>query len=542
MDCTIDLLDYADTGYFSNLIVDFLRGDPKLEPFRAYGAGTPDFAHAMEQRRQHPVDRDLLVAELNDIYRSMPPAEPVQRNIALLGAAQTFTVCTAHQPNLFTGYLYFAYKILQVVKLAADLKARFPQADFVPVYWMGSEDNDLDELGTVQLGGKTLRWDTRQSGAVGRMATEDMAPLLDQAAERLGYGPYSGEVNAMLREAYLGHPDIQTATLSLVHALFGRYGVVTVIADRPAIKRAFLPVMREELFEQPSFPLVMKATGDLSAHYHAQATPREINLFYLDDQLRERIVRQGEFWTVLGTERRFDRDSLEAELESHPERFSPNVILRGLLQESILPNIAFVGGGGEIAYWLELKGVFAHFGVPFPPLLLRNSVLWIDEKQGRRLEKTGLQARDLFTDTDRLISAYVLRHSRQDLILSQEYRQVEALYDALSSKASAVDPTLKASVAAERQRALRAIGKLEHKFLRAEKKKFAWQTDRILALKQALFPGGSLQERVENLLPFYAAYGPGFLDAVYEALDPLNPGFTVIAEKPGAVRVMEKTM
>lgn len=528
MDCKTELIDYADTGYFSPLILDYLKEDPKLRPFYKYPPNNPDFQEAIHARKTFPTNRTLLVNEIKNIYRDIKQDKKVIVNIELLADENTFTICTAHQPNLFTGYLYFIYKILHAIKLASFLKKQYPQYNFVPVYYMGSEDNDLEELGTVHIDGKTFQWQTSQTGAVGRMQPENIEPLINEITKHLGINDHAREIITWLKEAYLQHKDIQTATLYLVNALFGKYGLVVVNADSLGFKRAILPVLKEELFQESSFKIVNKTIDKLLLHYHAQASPREINLFYLNEQIRERIIKKDDVWQVLNTNKTFTREQLEQELNAHPERFSPNVILRGILQETILPDIAFIGGGGELSYWMELKGVFEHYNVPFPLLMLRSSVLWVDEKSVRRLQKVDLKPKDLFTDTESLISDFVKKHAMDKLVLKEEYQQIETIYQGLEKKAENIDITLKASVGAERKKALCSIGKLEHKFLRAEKKKFAWQTELIRKVKNKLFPNNNLQERVENILPFYAVYGPDFIDKVYFELDPLNPGFTLI--------------
>lgn len=528
MDCKTELIDYADTGYFSHLILDYLSEDDKLKSFYQYSPVSPDFDKIIEARKKFPTDRELLVGELQKAYAGLETHEAVKQNIQLLSDVHTFTVCTAHQPNLFTGYLYFVYKVLHAVKLAAYLKEKYPQYNFVPVYYMGSEDNDLEELGTVHIEGQTYRWQTNQSGAVGRMRPDEMEAFIEAVTKHLGVNEYSREIVSLIKEAYLEHPDIQTATLFFVNAFFGRFGLVTVIADTPGFKKAILPVMKKELFEQTSFPIVNKTAELLALHYHAQATPREINLFYLDEQLRERIVREGDVWKVLNTDKVFNEAQLKQELYDHPERFSPNVILRGILQETILPDIAFIGGGGELSYWMELKDLFAHFQVPFPLLMLRNSVLWADSKSVQRLQKIGLTPKDLFADTESLISEFVKKHTKDELVLKEEYKQIEKIYASLEKKAEEIDVTLKASVGAEQKKSLCSIGKLEHKFLRAEKNKFTWQTELIRSVKDYLFPHNALQERVENLLPFYATYGDAFMDVLYDNLDPMNRKFTII--------------
>src|SRR5690242_821210 len=473
MSFSSQFIDFQATGYFSPLVTDFLNNEKEIRPFYAYDSLQPDFSKAIESRQHFHTDRETLVAELQSQYAGLTTDRKVEENISLLKDHHTFTVCTAHQPNIFTGYLYFVYKILHTVKLAEDLTVRFPGRRFVPVYYMGSEDNDLDELGKIHLDGKVLKWETPQQGAVGRMKTTGLEKLVRDIEYSLGVNENAAYLTDLLKKAYIEQEDIQSATLYLVNALFGKYGVVVLIADKPAFKRAILPVLQEELFKQASFKIVGDTISRLEKHYHAQAHPREINLFYLTDKLRERIVRdEGGNWKVLNTGIHFTREELEKELGTHPERFSPNVILRGILQETILPNIAFIGGGGELAYWLELKDLFEYYKLPYPVILLRNSFLWVNEKETTRLRKLGLEPAALFEETEKLISRFILCHTDANLALKAEYEATEKVYASLEEKARGIDGTLVASVAAERAKAIRSIGKIEHKFLRAEKKKF----------------------------------------------------------------------
>ncbi|WP_164714245.1 bacillithiol biosynthesis cysteine-adding enzyme BshC [Chitinophaga rhizosphaerae] len=520
----------ADTRYFSPLIANFLSGQPPLRDFYAYSPTGPDFAMAIKIKEGQALRRDILTETLYQQYAHLGIREEVRANIGLLQATNTFTVCTAHQPNIFTGFLYFAYKILQTVKLAQDLTRQHPGKHFVPVYYMGSEDADLDELGSIWLEGRKLTWETDQTGAVGRMRTENLEPMLKQIGDSIGFLPHGPQLLDILRNAYLEQPNIQQATLSLVNELFGCYGLVVLIPDHPNFKRQLIPVMKDELLNQRSEQIVSKTIDKLSAHFKVQATPREINLFYLIDDKRERIVKDGELWKVLHTQLSFTRDELLNELETHPERFSPNVILRGILQETILPNIAFIGGGGEVAYWLELKDLFQYHKVPYPVILLRNSFLWVRREEHARLHKLGLTPDELFEDTGLIISKFVHDRTNAALVLRDEYTAVEKLFNDLEEKAKQIDVTLAASVNAERSRAIKSIGKIEHKFLRAEKKKFAWQTEQIQTVKDRLFPGNSLQERKENLLPYYAECGPAFFDHILQFCIPVTDQFIIVTE------------
>lgn len=531
MDCLIQSIPYRQTGYFSSLVLDYLAEAPSLQPFYIYSPIHPDFQRALAARRQHSVNRSLLADTLQQQYASFPISEAVQKNLELLKAENTFTVCTAHQPNIFTGYLYFIYKILQTIKLANELKAAHPSCHFVPVYYMGSEDNDLDELGRVSLNGKTLRWTTPQHGAVGRMRPEGFDTLIGQVEQELGYGEHALRLIALLKTAYLERATIQEATLFLVNALFGEYGLVVLIPDHPGFKRAFIPVIREELFRQTSYHLVRDTIEKLSLYYKVQANPRAINFFYLENGLRERIVQDGDHWKVLNTSIRFDAAALEKEITVHPERFSPNVILRGLLQETLLPNIAFIGGGGEVSYWLELKAVFGHYNVPYPVVLLRDSVMWINSRMQQKILKLGISIEQLFTETEQLIKDFVKQHATNDLELNGELKTFEQLFSILEQKASKVDTTLKASVQAERAKGHRSLQKVAQKMLRAEKKKMSVQAEQLRQIKSSLFPNGTLQERVENFMPYYALYGPAFFELLLQHLPAYGDQFLVMIEK-----------
>ncbi|WP_295129389.1 bacillithiol biosynthesis cysteine-adding enzyme BshC [uncultured Chitinophaga sp.] len=523
-------IPYRETGFFSQLVIDFLSEHPSVRPFYQYSPVKPDYEGAIRAKSTQPLDRELLVRALEEQYTALNPEETVKNNIRLLGQSNTFSICTAHQPNIFTGYLYFVYKILQTVKLAADLKQQFPEKNFVPVYYMGSEDADLDELGSIYLDDKKLTWNTGQQGAVGRMNTKGLEVITEEIVKKLSFAPFGEEVKEILETAYGQHDTIQQATLYLVNRLFGRYGLVVLIPDTPLFKKQIKHILKEELWQQSSHKIVSGTTEEILQHHKVQASPREINLFYLQENSRERIVKDGELWKVLHTPLVFDEQGLKAEIEQHPERFSPNVILRGILQETILPNVAFIGGGGEIAYWIELKALFEHYSVPYPILLLRNSFLWVDKFSSERLQKLNISITEFFQETELLINSYVHKNTNNNLVLKKEYEDIEILFAQLETKAKSIDVTLVASVNAELKRAMKSLGKVEHKFLRAEKKKFEWQTEQIRQLKARLFPSNSLQERRENFLPYYAQFGPAFFDRLLEAMTPVTDQFCVIAE------------
>lgn len=271
----------------------------------------------------------------------------------------------------------------------------------------------------------------------------------------------------------------------------------------------------------------------MAQQYKSQAYPRDINLFYLHDNLRERIEKHDGKWVVLNTNISWTEDELLAELEAHPERFSPNVILRGILQESILPNIAFIGGGAEVAYWLQLKELFNHYKIFYPVILLRQSVLWVEPKAAEVQQKTAISTSDLFRPYEQLVKEYMSAHMDGSLITTSEQNAMEAIIQQLKSKAVSLDPTLGASAEAALARIKHQFAVLEKKMLRAEKRKHDTELQRIAKLKNMLFPNNSLQERVENFIEYFPLYGQDFIDTVVNNISPMKNEFLVIHIKHG---------
>lgn len=538
MDCTSTRLPYKKTGYFSSIITDYLDQSVNLQPFYHHPVSTEGIQKAIKARQQFKGNREVLVQHLEEQYKPVETSDAVKQNILSLQKETTFTITTAHQPALFTGTLYFVYKILHAVKLADQLNKQYPSFHFVPVYWMGSEDADLDELGKFYLGDEKIIWDTKQTGAVGKMNTKGLDKLISRIDGELSVQPFGMELVQLLKDTYLNSPDIQTATFKLIHSLFAKYGLLILIPDSASLKRQMIPVFEDDLFRETPSVIVSKTIEKLSGHYKVQANPREINLFYFKDSIRERIIKVGDTYTIqhrpagqAGSSFTFNETEMRSELRNHPERFSPNVILRGLYQETVLPNIAFIGGGGETAYWLELKDLFDYYKIPFPLLILRNSFLIIEKKWKEKMEKMNIPAIEFFKSEQLLLTELVTRNKNGQLKLAKEMDAAVQLYAQVKNKAAGIDKTLQQHVEALQAKALKPLQELEKKLLRAEKRKYETEQRQIHVIKSALFPQKGLQERIENFMPYYAKWGTNFFTLLYNHSLTLEQEFVVLEEK-----------
>jgi bacillithiol synthase len=532
MDCIATRLPYRQTNHFSKIALDYIDQSEALRDLFTHPVSITGIRAAIDARKKSQTNRRLLVEELKKQYHSVVLPEKLQQNIEALASENCFTITTAHQNNIFLGPLYVVYKVLHAIKLADLLNSNLPQNKFVPVFYMGSEDADLEELNHIYVDGEKLVWETRQTGAVGRMKVDkEFLKLITKLEGQISVLPKGKEMLARIKECYADGSLIRDATFKFLNALFGTFGLVVLIADSPALKKQMLKIFEDDLMQQTASGIVQSTAQKLEdAGYKTQAHPRDVNLFYLKDNLRSRIIFGKERYSVADTRIEFSRTEILKELGEFPERFSPNVILRGIYQESILPNIAFVGGGGELAYWLELKELFQHYNVPYPVLVLRNSFLIIEKKWQEKIGKLGFETEDFFLSEEELMKRFIARESKREIKLNGNLGEAQQLYELIKIQAAKVDITLAAHVEALKVQTLHRLEELEKKMLRAEKRKFADQQRQIHTIKQKLFPHDGLQERFDNFLSYYGKWGKDFFEKLYQNSLALEQEFVIVSQ------------
>lgn len=483
---------------------------------------------AQKQTNFNNSHRNSLVSVLQKQYAEIEISHLTQQNIESLKVNNTFTVTTGHQLNLFSGPLYFLYKIITTINLTSELKVKYPAYNFVPVYWMATEDHDFEEINYFNFKGKKFRWNKESTGPVGRLSTEGLADFFEIFEQELGSSTNAEKLKKLFQDAYLNHNDLADATRYLANSLFGAHGLVIIDADEANLKRNFIPYIKEELLLQTAHKKVLETTEKLK-EYSIQVNPREINLFYIEDQLRERIILENGKYLVNNTKISFSETEILALVESNPEKFSPNVIMRPLYQEVILPNLCYIGGGGEIAYWLELKSFFDAVKISFPILLVRNSVLLATEKQLKKADKLNLNWTDLFSKQSDLVNNKVQILSEIDIDLSLLKTQLQTQFNILNEITTKTDPSFAGAVKAQEVKQIKGLENLEKRLLKAQKIKLKDTLTRITDLQNELFPNQSLQERQANFSEFYIESGEDLITKLIERLQPLEQQFNIIS-------------
>lgn len=475
---------FASLNAFSKLLLDYLAEKPELKAFYGNGPQISNFKDQISKKKGFSsASRDVLQTVLTEQYATIGAEMPAVD----LRDENTFTVTTGHQLNIYTGPLYVIYKLVSTINLARALQKAYPAQRFVPVYWMATEDHDFEEINHFFAFGTKYEWNTSQKGAVGRFNLSDFPKI-----------PFRHEI---FDKAYSEGKTLSEAVRMYVHALFGAEGLVCLDADDKRLKSIFAPIMEVDLKQQIHEPIVRTTTEKLEAlGYKTQVSARPVNLFELTENDRVRLETG---------------DSVDI------TKASPNVILRPLYQEVILPNLAYIGGPAEVAYWLQLKGIFDLHQVPFPILLPRNFAIVKKQKQAEKAEKLGLSLVDLFKNELALRRDFVAGRTSHTLDTEGETKALLPILTELAARAKAIDPTLEASVLAEQARWTKGLDRIAKKLKRAEERNQGDEVRQVLALKEALFPSGEWQERHTNFLEF-ASDHPDFILDLLQTFDPLH--------------------
>lgn len=516
----LNKIEFEETNRFSSIFLDYIHSKKELQPYYAYNPNIESFEKAIANRNFDDAKRAILVKILKDQYKNISSSSSLSKNIDLLNETNTYTITTGHQLNIFTGPLFFIYKIAATINMAKILKEKYPSFNFVPVYWMATEDHDFEEINNFRLFGKKYIWQSDQKGPVGRFETKSMQGLLEELNEIPGF----------IRDGYLNTATLSDATRFIVNQLFGNQGLVILDADEKELKDEFKSVIKDDLFNGNAHELAQSATRKLEEQeYKSQIFPRPINFFYMEDGLRERIEEVDGKYKVLNTSLSFSKEEMEALIEEHPEKFSPNVVLRPVYQELILPNLAYIGGPAEVSYWLQLKDVFDHYTISFPVLFPRLFVMIISKAISKKMDKLQLGEKDVFENFNKLKEQILYKDSEPLHELTSQLSELEKIFESIKSKSQLLDKSLEGFVMSEFKKTEKGVENIQKRMKKAEEQKEEVSIKQLEGILEKLFPGGNPQEREDNFLNFYIN-NPTFINKLMDLLDPFDLRYNILTE------------
>ena len=524
-------IKYNDTNQFSKLFVDYTEQKDNLKKLISEYPKIENFKKQIKVKSEsfdHSI-RPIIKTVIKNQYKGISLNNIQKKNLNLILNKNTFTVTTGHQLNIFTGPLYFIYKIFSTINLTEILKKKYPKYDFVPMYWMATEDHDFAEINNFYCFDRVFNWDSNQSGCVGDFNTDSINNTIEELDIEISNFKSYSNIISIIKNSYVNSNNLSDATRKFVNELFKEYGLLIIDPNNKHLKSNFSKITKSELIENLIYNNSKEYTSFIKElGYKVQVNPRDINLFYIENGKRVRIVKWKNGFITNDKVNSWTEKEIIEEIKSSPERFSPNVLLRPLYQEFILPNLCYVGGPSEICYWLQLKSVFDASNISYPLLLNRNSALLISEKQSSFLKKNKLDVKDLLMKKNELEKKLVKTYSKIKFDFLPLENALNDQFSKLRKIAEKTDKSFIGSLHAQEKKQIKGLQNLKKRLLKAEKKYHYEKINKIIEFQKSFFPSGIFQERIVNFIEFCKEDRSSFLKKLKENLNPLNNKFTVI--------------
>ncbi|HAV23831.1 MAG: bacillithiol biosynthesis cysteine-adding enzyme BshC [Ignavibacteria bacterium GWA2_55_11] len=525
---SIDFNDFtsSDLG-LSRLFLDYLTDHQRVRSFFPRNfRNSKDWESTLRDVSSRSLDRSALVQVLSQQNRNFQCGVKTLANIDLLLNDNTVAIVTGQQVGMFTGPMYTLYKTLTAIRLAEQLGKRHPDHTFVPVFWIEGEDHDVEEVTSVKLFTATNDLATytypveghsqgKNLGAVGVIPfTDAIVAFVDQIRKGVTQTEFTDGVINLFSTAYQPGMTFTRAFVHLLNDLLGDTGLIYIDPNDAGLKKLLAPVFRTDLYETPRLcQLVVDTSVQLEQQYHAQVKPRPVNSFLFHNGGRFPIEPHAQGFALKGTRQHYSKEELLALLDAHPEYFSPNVVLRPLCQDTLLPTAAYVAGPAEVAYFAQIIPLYKEFGIPVPVIYPRASATILEEKVEKVLTRFALQPQELFGGIDFIktrVAGQVSDFKAEELF-GATIGSVEESLNSLRSGLQKIDPTLLGALDNTLDKMRSHILVLKQKTAAAQQRQhevFMRQID-----KASLFvvPEGSFQERKINVLYYLNKYGPEFV-------------------------------
>ena len=518
----MDKISLINHVYKNKLLVDFLKNKEEISSFHNGNSFESLNENFLSKKEISTEKRKLLVEVISNQYDSTKLSVP--DNVIQLLKKGTYTITTGHQLCLFSGPQYFIHKIISIIKSSLELNKKYPNSHFVPLFWMASEDHDFEEISSINLFGKELKVNDSFNKPVGELNPKVFSPVLNELKELLKNEPKSNELIKLFSDSF-NQSSWSNATRFYLNQLFGKYGLVVLDANDKILKDSFASIMKKEIDDKFIYNSVIDSNSKISEKgYKPSINPRELNLFYLNKDSRDRIIFSNDDFTI--GNKKYSLKELEIAIDNNPELFSPNVLMRPVFQEFILPNVAYIGGPSELTYWLQLKGCFECVNLEYPLLILRDHFSWIDSKSISWWKDQEFLIDDLFQSFDSLIRKDA--KANDVFHFDKEKEMFNQLSISINDKSRSIDSSFEKSANASLKNMEKELIRIENKLLKAFKTKNQNKINKIQKIQSKLINNGVLKERVENFIVPFLNSKDDYFDKLLETSDINNPTLKIL--------------
>ena len=510
--------------YKNPILMDLFKKDSNMSSF--HNGADVDYINNdfLSKRDLSKENREILFEVISQQYFDCELKIP--KNLEAIKTKGVFTITTGHQLCVFGGPQYFIHKIISVLKMVETLKLKFKDFDFVPLFWMASEDHDFQEISSLNIFNKNLSVNKDDGIGVGKLNPEIFKPILESLKDIFKNDSRFKNLESIF-SASLNQQNWANATRYWISKVFEKENLIVIDADDIKLKKLFIPTFKKELEEQFLYSSVTETNKDLKVcGYEPKINPRALNLFFLGEKKRHRIIFENKIFKI--GDRNLNLEEVLSLLKSSPEKFSPNVLMRPLYQEFLLPNLVYVGGPSELVYWTQLKKSFDQTNLNFPLLILRDHFSWMSEKSYKQWKSLGFLDNDLAKAPDTLIKNYILNSNNETLDFNIENELLKKLSLNLLDKANGIESTLIPSVNGSIKGMKSDLDKVKNKFLQALKRKEGLKKNQLNKISNQLHIKGSLTERIDSFIPMYVKKEKDYIKILKSYSEPNNKSLKII--------------
>lgn len=485
----IEKISIEKLPFFNQLIKDYFFNTEKLKNLYKFEPSIEGILEASISKKAQFQNRALLTSIIDENYENIEISDLLQTQIDKL-KDNALAIVTAHQPNLFLGPFYIFSKAASIIATTNKLNSIQQEHTYVPIFVLGAEDHDKEELLHTYLFNQKFEWQTDQKGPVGKMIVDDsLVLLLESFIEKLGDSPEAQSLKSNFISAYKKGHTLAHASKILLNNLFGSQGLVVLDIATEGVKAEMFPLFQKELEEKWVKNTTQSAISFLNDHYKVQAPPRDLNLFEYKNGERIRIDS-------------FSQENMSL-WQQNPTLLSPNVMLRPLMQQTVLPAVAVIGGGAEVAYWLQQKAIFDDAKVDFPVIMMRDIFSILDIKSYTKWVEFGFTNIDFFEDNETLFKKFALKEFNFSTEIEIATQKGADIFENLKQNIIKIDKTLAATINGEKNQFFKSLKHIQQKAIAAQKRKNEVDLQAITKIKSKVFENNYLIERKENFSSYF---------------------------------------
>ena len=528
----IDKINLKDTSLFSHLICDLISENKNIEEFISAFPSISNVEKNLHKNinlSNRKVLSDVLISQYNNTVFKDIDNSLVFNNIKSLTDPKTQIVTTGHQLNIFASPLFLMYKITSIIATSIKLNEMFNQYSFIPCFWMATEDHDFEEINKIKFNKTQHIWNEDTNDMVGNLTSSKLLPILEDMKGDMCKTKYGQELFNLYQHAYSKNLNYANATRAVLTSLFREHGVLIIDGNHKDLKKIMVSDFQQEIRHGFVFDMITNTNNMLSKKYHCEINPLVANIFYIKDNIRGKIIFQGNKYYSSKHDACWTKEELLNEVESSPDYFSPNVFLRTLYQERLLSSIIYLGGPSEISYWIQLKNVFSSRGVSYPIVGLRSFFLILSKQVLAYQAKCNINNQDLFLPKYEIIRKILQDKSSVNLdLLSSELDQLILSFRALLKD---VDNLPDSILDIFKTKTFKELSKIKTKVIKLEKNNKPQVLNDFTEMYKGVFPNGIIQEKSSSFIPYYIKYGSSFFELLIKETIAFDKKYIILKEK-----------